>query len=619
MKYKTISFLILMFLTLSCAHSENNSIQRIDPPYWWTGMSNPHLQLMVYGKNISASSVSVDYPGVTLQQVHRMDNANYLFLDITIRSGTPAGTLPINFGEYTFNYRLYPKPRQQGRNRGINSEDLVYLIMPDRFANGDPENDLIPSMQETALSRDSMYYRHGGDLQGIIDHLDYIEELGVTTIWCTPEVENDQPVTSYHGYSVTDHYQIDPRLGTNRLYEQYVSLCHQKGIKVIKDVVLNHIGSEHWMLKDLPMDDWLNDPVKYPKSTYNCEPVMDPYAAQKDRQTTLKGWIHHSMPDLNNDNEFVQKYLTQNTIWWLAFAGIDGIRFDTYFYNNPQYLVHWASRVKEEFPEVTILAETWVNGIEKQAWFSGGNTVNRGLDTHIDGITDFRLREAIIKMLNQSPDQWRNKLTPNVAMNPVYATLAGDFIYQTPSCNLAFLDNHDLSRISSVLGEDVQKLKNALTLLLTTNRIPQIYYGTEIGMTGFCNPDGLVRSDFPGGWPGDKANKFTREGRNKQENEIYNFVKRLALYRKNSEALKKGKMMQYFPTNNVYVYFRYTDNQNVMVVFNSNNREIFLNADDFSERTQEASSALNVMTGTAIKNLNRIPVSAMEAAVFQLE
>jgi glycosidase len=619
MNLKTLTLLYLMLMTISCADSQNKTIQRIDPPFWWVGMNNPNLQLMVYGQNISQRTVSVNYQGVLLKKVHRVDNPNYLFLDLEIAPKTPAGNLKINFGDYAFNYKLYQKPIHESRNQGVGPEDLIYLIMPDRFANGDPHNDIIPDMQETSLSRDSMYYRHGGDLQGIINHLDYITELGVTTIWCTPEIENNQPVTSYHGYSVTDHYKIDPRLGTNRLYRQYVSLCHQKGLKVIKDVVLNHIGSEHWIVKDLPMSDWLNDAEKYPISTYNCEPVMDPYGTVKDRQATLKGWIHHSMPDLNNDNLFVQNYLTQNTLWWLGFSGIDGIRFDTYFYNNPQYLAQWASRVKEEFPSVTILAETWVNGSAKQAFFNGGNTVNRNLDTHIDGITDFQLREAILTMLNETPQEWKNKLTPNVAMNPVYATLAGDFVYQTPSQNLAFLDNHDLSRIYSVLGLKPRKLKAALTILLTTNRTPQIYYGTEIGLTGFCAPDGLVRSDFPGGWPDDEVNKFTKDGRNEEENEIYDFVKKLANYRKNSDALKNGRMMQYFPVNDLYVYFRYNDTQTVMIVVNSNNHEVSLNAEDYKERSQFASSAVNVLTGKKINDLKNMAIPPNETAVFELK
>ncbi|MGQ1891592.1 alpha-amylase family glycosyl hydrolase [Thermophagus sp. OGC60D27] len=619
MKSKSLTFLLLIFLTCSCALSAIDPIERIDPPFWWTGMKNNKLQLMIYGQDISHRSVTIHYPGVRLDSIHQVDNANYLFLDITIGAETPAGTMPIKAGNNIFNYPLYPKPNEERRNQGIGPEDLIYLIMPDRFANGNPQNDIISSMEETSICRDSMYYRHGGDLQGIINHLDYISELGVTAIWCTPEVENNQPVTSYHGYSVTDHYKIDPRLGTNQLYQKYVNLCHQKGLKVIKDVVLNHIGSKHWMVKDLPMSDWLNDPEQHPQSTYNCDPIMDPYGSEKDRLITLKGWIHHSMPDLNTQNKYVQKYLTQNTIWWLTYAGIDGIRFDTYFYNDPEFLTQWASQVKEEFPSVTIFAETWVNGIVKQAFFNGGNTVNRDLDTQIDGITDFQLREAILTMVNKIPQEWKNILTPNIFMNPVYATLAADFVYKSPSYNLAFLDNHDLSRIFSVVGEDVRKLKTALTILLTTNRIPQIYYGTEIGMTGFCNPDGLVRSDFPGGWPNDMENKFTKEGRTTLENEIFHFTKKLANYRKNSDALKSGKMMQFFPMNNIYVYFRYTNNQIVMVVVNSNDHDVYINANDYTERTNAVSVAQNVITGEKINNLKRIPVPAYEAVVFQLE
>lgn len=615
---KLYVFLELFFFCSVIINAQSSKVKRIDPPSWWVGMKNPSVQLMVYGDNISRNNVKINYSGVKITNIHKVENPNYLFIDLKIDISAFPGTMKIQLNDTCLNYKLSSRNKSPNRNQGISSKDLIYLIMPDRFANGDYGNDNVVGMNEDSMNRDSMYYRHGGDIQGIIDHLDYIKDIGMTTIWCTPEIENNQFVTSYHGYSATDHYKIDPRLGSNDLYKKFVAECHRREMKVIKDLVHNHVGSEYWILKDLPMKDWIHDWDVYTTSTYNCEPVIDPYSSEKDRTKTLNGWLHTSMPDLNEENPFVQKYLTQNSIWWLEFAGVDAIRLDTYFYNNQDYMIDWATKVKSEFPDVTIFAETWVKGISNQAFFNGGNTVSRGIDSKIDGITDFQFRESLLKMINQEPTEWKNKLTPNISMNPVYSTLACDFIYKNPANNIAFLDNHDLSRIFSVLDKNINKLKTAITVLLTTNRIPQLYYGTEIGITGLCNPDGLVRKDFPGGWYGDKKNKFLKTDRNEVENELYNYIRKLANYRRNSTVLQTGKMMQYFPSDNIYVYFRYNENETVMIVVNPNAYEVELNANDYDERTSGFSKAINIITEQEFSNISKLHISAKEAVIFEL-
>ena len=456
-----------------------------------------------------------------------------------------------------------------------------------------------------------MYYRHGGDIQGIINKLSYIKDLGITAIWCTPEIENDQPQASYHGYAVTDHYKIDPRYGTNELYKTYVEKCHAMGLKVIKDIVHNHIGSEHWLMKDLPLKDWVHQWPAYTQTTYKDQTLMDPYASVADKKLMQNGWFDYHMPDLNQSNPFVQNYLTQNHIWWIEYAGIDGLRLDTYAYNDPGYMADWAQKIKAEFPRLSIFGETLVNGVVNQAFFTGGRTINQKLDTHLPGITDVQIKDAIYDVLNGKFD-WIT------GVNRLYSVLANDFVYQSPSSNVIFLDNHDMSRFYSVIGEDLNKFKSGIAMLLTIRGIPQLYYGTEILMKNFSNPDGLVREDFKGGWAGDKTNKFEAAGRNASENEAYNYVKKLANYRKNNPVLQTGKLMQYVPENGIYVYFRYNKNKTVMVIVNSNDKEQMVSTARFNERMNGFTKVLNVTTDSLFSLTNAIRVPPKSTMVLEL-
>lgn len=613
--------LIALFVLLSVNGWAQAKFDHVEPMFWWVGMKNPKLQLLIHGKDISGYTVRLNYPGVNLIEVHQVENPNYLFIDLEIAADTKAGKFPISFidkgGKKVFDYSYELKNRDQSASRiqGVTNKDFIYLLMPDRFSNGDKSNDVVKGLAETKLNRDSMYYRHGGDIQGVINHLDDLKALGVTTIWMTPEIENDMPLASYHGYAVTDHYKIDPRYGTNALYKTYVDQAHAKGLKVIKDIVHNHIGTGHWLFKDMPMKDWVNQWPVYTQTSYRDEPVMDPHTSQADRKKQLDGWFVPSMPDLNERNPYVQNYLTQNHIWWIEYAGIDGLRLDTYAYNEPSYMADWALKLKAEFPSLSIFGETLVNSVPAQAYFTQGNTVNRGFDTHLPGVTDAMMKSAVYEALNGKTG-WTDGIFR------LYNVVSQDFLYQDPTRNVIFWDNHDMSRFYSMVKEDMAQYKSGMALLLTMRGIPQLYYGTEILMKNYSDPDGLVRSDYPGGWAGDAADKFKATGRTPQENEAWSYVSKLANYRKNSPALQTGKMMQFVPEDGVYVYFRYITGANgakdVMIILNSEEKAKVLNTSRFEERMKNITSAVNVISGEKLNTVKTIQIPAKTTLVLEL-
>lgn len=608
-----LTCLLLQFV----AFAQTPALERVEPSFWWVGMNNPRLQLVVHGNNIASRDVKLNYAGVTLSKVHKVENPNYLFLDLLVTADARPGKFNIEFQgknqkKLSYTYELKARDKSPNRIMGVTNKDFIYLIMPDRFANGDKRNDVIKGMQETALNRDSMYYRHGGDIQGIINNLDYLEDLGVTALWLNPVLENDQPKTSYHGYANTENYKIDPRFGDNALYKKLVDESHTRGMKVIKDLVHNHFGSQHWILKDMPSKDWVHNWPEFTKSSFKDQVLFDPYASEVDRKIMTDGWFDGHMPDLNQKNEFVKNYLTQSHIWWIEYAGLDGFRLDTYAYNDPEFMAEWAKLIKAEYPRFTFFAETWVHGIPNQAFFTQGNTINRGFDTELPGVTDFQTLWGINETLN-------GKFGWNEGVNKLYTTIASDFMYQDATRNVVFLDNHDLSRFYSVIGEDFDDYKSGIAWLLTTRGIPQLYYGTEILMKNFSNPDGLVREDFKGGWAGDKENKFNPGGRTAKENEAFNFVRTLANYRKNNEVLQTGKLMQYVPENGIYVYFRYNADKTVMIVMNTNDAVSDLSLKRFNERLNGFSKAFNVVSSQQINSLQTINIPAKTTFVLELQ
>lgn len=614
---KILRLLLPVIFLSRFASAQLPAVDRVCPPSWWTGMQNPRVQLLIHGREVGNATIALQYPGVKLEKVHYVENKDYVFADLVISSAARPGKMNLRFTwkdghSFTYGYELKAKDREDGKTRtlGVNSSDFIYLLMPDRFSNGDAGNDRIPGLLDQTLNRDSMYYRHGGDLQGIINHLDYFKRLGVTTIWLTPVLTNDEAKASYHGYAFTDHYEVDPRLGTNEKYAELVKAAHAKGLKVIYDIVLNHTGEQHWSVKDLPMKDWLNEWPKYTNTSFKESPLMDPHAAAIDKKITSDGWFTRSMPDLNQRNPYLAHYLIENAIWWAEYAGFDGFRIDTYIYCDLDFMNRWNEAILREFPKMGIFGEVWVHGVTNEAYFARNN-FQVPFKSNLPGVTDFQLAFALPDALNE-PFGWTG------GVNKLYQALAKDFVYRDPMKNVVFFDNHDMSRIYSVLGENFDKYKSAFAWLLTTRGIPEMYYGDEILMKNFSSPDGLVREDFPGGWPGDKTDKFISSGRTPKENEAFDYVSTLARYREKSTALQTGKLMQYAPENGNYVYFRYDKNSTVMIIMNTNDTARNIPTARFSERMQGFNKARNVITGGILHDLSTLSVPGKSTLVLEL-
>ena len=564
---------------------ESVSDPGVYPPNWWVDMVDDEVEVMIYRERVGRFNVaSVKHLGVSVAYVKQVPNPNYLFVGLRIAPGTAAGSFDIQLGitdpvgtssrvardraqKETLDvpYELLPHPRATWMDKtALGPQDLIYLIMPDRFANGDPSNDVVAGMNETLLNREKFFFRHGGDLQGIIDRLDYLEDLGVTALWLNPVLENNQPYASYHGYAVTDHYRIDRRFGSNETYKKLCREAGRRGIKVIMDVIFNHVGDEHHLMRDIPAFDWVHQWPEYTKTTYRAPTLMDPNASEYDRTLMTDGWFDKHMPDLNQQTPELARYLIQNSIWWTLWSGQDAYRIDTYAYADKAFASEWNRRLREEIPHIGIYGETWVHGPGVQAWFTGGRNIHQEFDSRLPGVTDFQLYYAIHEALNAAPG-WTD------GVNRIYYTLAQDYLYEAPGQNVVFLDNHDIARVFTSLGEDMTKMKSAMALLLTMRGIPMLYYGTEVGLTGAGGAFGEGgRVDFPGGFPGDETNLFTAAGRSGTAAELHNFIRTLARNRQNSPALTHGQLTQFVPRDGVYVYFRHTPTETVMVAFNGN-------------------------------------------------
>lgn len=613
MMKKSIVIILFFVVQIQFSFAQLADLERVEPMNWWVGFKDQSLQLLVRGNQIADRVVSLNYPGVKLISVQKVENPNYLFVNLLISSTTKSGTFPINFvkkGEKTLSYQYELKSRVK-QKRGVTNQDLIYLIMPDRFANGDVSNDKVAEMKDKKFSRDSIFYRHGGDIQGIINQLPYLQDLGVTALWLNPVLENDENRTSYHGYANTENYKVDRRLGTNELYKKLVDECHKRGMKMIKDLVHNHIGDQHFLYQDQPAKNWFHQWPKYTGTTYKDQTLFDPYAASADKKIMTDGWFDRHMPDVDQKNPLVKKYITQSHIWWIEYAGLDGFRLDTYAYNDRDYMAEWAKDISREYPDFTFFGETWVNGTANQVFFTEGNTVNQKFDTGLQAVTDFQTYFAINEALN-------GKFGWTDGVNRLYSVLASDYQYKDPSRNVVFLDNHDISRFYSVVNEDFNKFKSGIILLLSLRGIPQMYYGTEILMKNYANPDGKVREDFPGGWPTDQVNKFIPTGRNEKENEAFNFVKTLANYRKQNSVLQNGNMMQFVPENGIYVYFRYNKEKTVMVAMNSSEKEEVLKTERFVERIGNYKSAKNIITNEKIA-IETLKLPAKTTYIFELQ
>lgn len=598
-------------------------IDRIEPTNWYVGMKNPSVQLMVYGKDIRSAEVSTNYPGVKIDSLVRLDSPNYLLVYMNIKDAQP-GTMKLCFktgkNKTNVNYELKTRDMKGEDHQGFTNADVLYMLMPDRFASSG-KNLEVKGLNAYKVDRSQPSLRHGGDLEGLRQHLDYFTELGVTALWFTPVLENNSPdhgkTSTYHGYATTDYYRVDPRFGSNADYRRLVDDAHKKGLKVVMDMIFNHCGFEHPWVKDMPTKDWFNTPewlypenqkytvktqtmdgeqttnTKYLQTSYKLTPVLDPYASKVDLHETVDGWFVPTMPDLNQRNEHLMTYLIQNSEWWIETVGIDGIRMDTYPYADRKGMARWMEVLNEEYPNFNTVGETWVTEPAYTAAWQKDSPLQKE-NSNLKTVMDFAFFDRVNQAKNEETDAWWN------GFNRIYNSLCYDYLYKDPSHVMAFIENHDTDRF---LGEtqDTLALKQALALLLTVNRIPQLYYGTEVLMNGTKQvTDGNVRKDFPGGFPGDTRSAFTTEGRTKAENDMFRWTARLLHWRQGNEVITKGKQTQFIPQNGVYVVARSYNGKNVMTVINGTSKAATMKAERYAEIIGDAQEATNILTGHKI-------------------
>lgn len=615
---KTLYFL-LIFLFGFQAWAQ---LDRVEPPNWWVGLNNPELQLLVKGEDIGQATPRIKYPGVRLEAVHRADSPNYLFLDLIVEPGTSPGKFLIEFTlgngrTLTSEYELLARDRPAEAYVGFESSDAIYLITPDRFANGDPSNDIDPSLLEKDVDREDDYARHGGDIRGMIEHLDYIEDMGFTAIWPSPLLINDMESSSYHGYAMTDFYRVDPRFGTLEEYKELVDKAAERGIKIVMDQVANHSGVEHWWMDDLPFDNWINHQELYESneeliySNHRRTTNQDLYASEVDKNGMIEGWFVPTMPDLNQENPFMANYLIQNSIWWIETLGLGGIRQDTYPYPDKHFMSAWAGAIMTEYPNFSIVGEEWsYNPLLIRYWQEGADNKD-GYDSNLKSTMDFAMQGHIVSGLNEE-EQW------DTGLIKMYEGLANDFAYPTPEDIMIFLDNHDKSRIYTQLGENFTKTKMGLAYMLMLPRIPQIYYGTEILMSDAANPGdhGLIRTDFPGGWENDDTNAFTGEGLLEEQAEMQNYLRALLNYRKNSGAIHSGKTLHFAPQDGIYLLSRASENERVVLILNKNEEAVTLDLERFKEMGLQGVAVKNLLTGDKTTWGRELELPSMGAYVF---
>lgn len=604
---------LLLLLISFCATAQ---IDRVEPPFWYAGMKNPEVQIMFYGKNIAENNVSVSGNSVVANVV-KTENPNYLFVTIDTKN-CEAQELLFTFKKnkkvaFTKKYSLLERRQNSALRKSFDSSDMIYLIMPDRFANGNPSNDSHPSVTEKA-NREVPGGRHGGDIAGIIKNIDYLNELGATALWSTPLCEDNDKTYSYHTYGQSDVYRIDPRYGTNEDYLKLSEELHKKGMKNIMDYVTNHWGAEHWMIKDLPTYNWIHQFPGYSQSNYRMTTQYDPNVAAIDAKNCMDGWFVPSMPDLNQSNPLVTNYLIQNAIWWIEYANLDGFRVDTYSYNDKIGIAKWTKAITDEYPNFNIVGEVWMHSQAQISYWQKNSAIAKiqSYNSYLPSVMDFTLQDALNSVFNEDKAGW------NEGMIKVYENFSNDFLYENPNNLLIFAENHDTNRFNENYKNDFKKYKMAMALLATARGIPQLYYGSEIGMNGDKGKgDAAIRKDFPGGWAGDVNNAFTKEGRTKEQNEFFDFTSKLFQWRKSNEALHFGKMKHFLPENNTYIYFRYTEEKTVMVILNNSTETQTIKTDRFKESIQNFTVGNEVMSGEKI-DLNS-PITVVGKSVLLLE
>ena len=590
---KTLLF-VLILVTLSLYAQ----IERVEPAFWWVGMKNTQLQLLVHGTEICNRQVIINYPGINILKVNRACSPNYLFVTLEMDPKTiKAGKFEILFKipekpDLSFLYELKNRRPNSSDREGFTSSDVIYLLMPDRFANGDSTNDNVPSLPDKA-NRANESGRHGGDLKGIQDHLDYIKELGATAIWCTPIQENNYQRASYHGYAISDYYKTDPRFGSIDDYIGFVNASHQKGLKVIMDMVSNHCGIWNWWMNDLPFEDWIHQWPVYTQSNFKFNVIKDIHASDIDKKKFYEGWFDKTMPDMNQQNPYFWTYFIQNSIWWIENADLNGIRMDTYQFNDRDAMAIWAKSITDEYPHFNIVGETGLyNSTDLAFWQKDASNVMK-YNSQLPTVMDFVLQTSLTKCFNEHGKPWES-----TGVNRIYNTIADDYLFANINNILIFVENHDTQRFNHLVNGDLNKFKMAMSFLMTTRGIPQIYYGSEIGMTGNKDKgDGDIRRDFPGGWPGDSINAFKANGRTSVQKEYFNYMAKLLNWRKDKPVIHTGLLTQYAPENDTYVFFRYNDKETIMVIINNNETDQTLKTDRFAESLKTLNSGTDVMTG----------------------
>ena len=616
-------------------------IDRIEPTDWYVGLKDASLQLMVYGKDIKTADVTTDYPGVKIDSLVRLDSPNYLLVYMNVKDAQP-GTMTLLFQQgkqkKKVNYTLKAREKKGEERYGFSNADVLYMLMPDRFASGRTDNDQIKGLRPYKNDRTQPSLRHGGDLEGIRQHLDYFKELGVTALWFTPVLENDSPdhgtQSTYHGYATTNYYRVDPRFGSNEEYRQLCDEAHAKGIKIVMDMIFNHSGYEHPWTLDMPSKDWLNTPEwlspenqanavemktmdgaakvndKYLQTSYKLTPVVDPYASKIDLHETVDGWFVPTMPDLNQRNPHVIKYLIQNSIWWIETVGIDGIRMDTYPYADRDAMAQWMKIIGEEYPNFNTVGETWVTEPAYTAAWQKDSKLSEK-NSYLPTVMDFAFYDRINQAKNEETDAWWN------GFNRIYNNFVYDYLYPNPSNVMAFLENHDTDRFLGE-GKDTVALKQALALLLTVNRTPQLYYGTEVLMNGTKHiTDGNVRKDFPGGFPGDTKNCFTREGRTQAENAMFDWLSRLLHWRQGNDVIIKGKQTQFIPFNGIYVIARQYQGKTVLTILNGNRKQADMQLDRYAEVIGNTTAAKDVITGRTVKLDRKLSLKSRQTLILE--
>ncbi|MBQ5736604.1 MAG: glycoside hydrolase family 13 protein [Alistipes sp.] len=618
---RLFSVVMLLAVAMSATAAKPKfEIKHVEPLSWWVGMTTP-LQIMVNGEGVSAYDVTIlpEKQGVEVTKVHKADSPNYIFVDVAIAKDAKADVYRLCFSDgkrkYEYEYVIAERRADSKYRESFTNADLVYLIMPDRFANGNPENDSTDDTAEKA-QRSHPGRRHGGDLEGMMAHLDYIADLGATAIWSTPLLLDNENGASYHGYSCSDYYLIDPRFGSNELFKEYVEKCHKRDLKVIMDIVPNHSSTTHWWYADQPFADWTHQWDKYTQSNWTFSTNMDFNASKSDLYQMESGWFDRSMADMNLDNPYLLHYFKQWAVWWVEYSDLDGFRVDTYPYNEKGPMSEWCKAVMAEYPNFNIVGEVWTSSIPQLAYWQGDNANKDGFNSHLKSIMDFPLHDAMRAAMTEAG----SNVAWGQGMTRVYDVLSHDFVYHDLSNMMIMAANHDTDRIGDVCEGDSRKMKIVHTLLATLRGMPQILYGDELMFRSTDRSKGhpTLRVDFPGGWDGDAVNLFDKAQHSGAQKDVYDYTRAIMNWRKTKDVIHSGKTMHFIDRDNTYAYFRYDDNDVVFVFINNTDSVREIPWARYAEIAEGLTEGRDVITGEMV-TMSGAKVAPMSALVVEFQ